>query len=109
MKELLITNQNVHFINESQFSNYTTKLELGSLALLWCSGSQELKAKFLGNLANPRGDEFITHTGTELRFIFKKLLYFAVILPDKYYEHARRTMEGARRNRRRSDSSSSSS
>lgn len=65
-----------------------------------------MKAKFLSNLANPKGDEFITHTGAELRFIFKKLLYFATHLPSKYQEHARSTLEGARRNRRRSSSSS---
>jgi len=63
----------------------------------------------LSNLANPKGDEFITHTGSELRFIFKKLLYFAIILPGKYNQHARNTMEGARRHRRSNSSSSSSS
>lgn len=64
----------------------------------------------MSNLANPKGDEFITHTGPELRFIFKKLLYFAIVLPSKYQQHARSTLEGATRNRnRRSDSSSSSS
>lgn len=65
-----------------------------------------MKAKFLSNLANPKGDEFITHTGSELRFIFKKLLYFAIVLPAKYQQYARSNMEGARR---RSNSSSSSS
>jgi hypothetical protein len=84
-------------------------LEIGVLALLWCSGSQELKAKFMSNLANPKGDEFITHTGSELRFIFKKLLYFATGLPDKYTQHAKNTMEGARKNKRRNRSNSSSS
>ena len=63
----------------------------------------------MSNLANPKGDEFITHTGPELRFIFKKLLYFAILLPSKYQQHARSTLEGATRNRRRSNSSSSSS
>jgi len=115
MKELVVCNTIKgfsHKIQEDQCINYTTKLEVGALALLWCSGSQELKAKFMTNLANPRGDEFITHTGSELRFIFKKLLYNAVILPEKYYEHASQRMEGARREskgrRSRSNSSSSS-
>jgi len=62
----------------------------------------------MSNLANPKGDEFITHTGSELRFIFKKLLYFATGLPDKYTQHAKNTMEGASRNRRRNRSNSSS-
>jgi hypothetical protein len=63
----------------------------------------------MSNLANPKGDEFITHTGSELRFIFKKLLYFAIHLPSKYHTLSRAVMEGARRNKRRSSSSSSSS
>ena len=61
----------------------------------------------MSNLANPRGEEFITHTGSELRFIFKKLLYFAIVLPAKYQSLSRNKLEGNRR--RRSDSSSSSS
>ena len=111
MKELVVCNTIKGYnnkIQEDQVQNYTTKLEIGCIALLWCSGSQDLKAKFMSNMANPRAEEFITHTGAELRFIFKKLLYCACSLPEKYSQHARASMEGVRAHRRRSRSTSSS-
>ena len=75
--------------------NFTTKLELGVLALLWCSGNQEEKARFFCKLANPNGDEFITHTDKEVKFIFKKLFYFSKDLTDKYLNHKKKIMESA--------------
>ena len=38
-------------IELSECMNYTTKLEIGILGLLWCTGSQKAKANFLYKLA----------------------------------------------------------
>ena len=57
-------------------SEYVSKLELGVLALLWCSGTQQQKASFLFNLA--AGDKDVIYfDDPEMKFIFVKLLRFA--------------------------------
>ena len=38
-------------VDHEELINYCTKLEIGILAILWCSGPQEAKAEFLYNLA----------------------------------------------------------
>ena len=71
-------------ITPNMQSEYLSKLELGILALLWCSGSQSSKASFLFNLAAPDKD-LILFDDPEMKFIFVKLLRYSANLPS-YYE-----------------------
>lgn len=40
-------------VPQEKLINYTTKLEIGILALLWCQGSQKERTAFFLKLANP--------------------------------------------------------
>ena len=64
--------------------NYTTKLEVGILALLWCKGNHKSKAKHFFNLANSKNYEYIGLSDDELKFIFVKLLIYSTDLPVRY-------------------------
>lgn len=75
-------------ISTDDMLNWTTKLEVGILALIWCEGNIEDKARFFCELVNPPIDTSISKTiednkdaatgvsssDDELRFIFVKLL-----------------------------------
>ena len=71
-------------LQEEKWSDYTSKLEVAVLGLLWCSGSQAAKARYLTELANPSGSDTITHQSGEMKFIFKKLFYYSIDMAAKY-------------------------
>ena len=71
-------------LEEDLWSDYTSKMEVAVLGLLWCSGSQIAKAQYLVELANPSGSDTITHQSGEMRFIFKKLFFYAIDMAAKY-------------------------
>ena len=64
--------------------NYTTKLEIGILALLWCQGDHHSKVFHFFNLANSKDYEYIGISDDELKFIFVKLLVYSTDLPVRY-------------------------
>ena len=64
--------------SHDNMTNFTSKLELGCLALIWCEGSHLDKANFLYELSDKKA-------GKEFQLIFVKLIYYAVNLPDLYY------------------------
>lgn len=64
--------------------NYTTKLEIGILALLWCEGDHNSKVIHFFNLANSKNYEYIGISDDELKFIFVKLLVYSTDLPVRY-------------------------
>lgn len=64
--------------------NYTSKLELGILALLWCDGTHQQKVQFAIKLTNPNQVDQIGCTDDELKFIFVKLLEYSTDLPMRY-------------------------
>lgn len=77
-------------VAREELEQWTTKLEVGILGLLWCEGSMRAKANFFYDLANPTENAAsghingLTWSDDELKFIFVKLLYAAVDLPKKY-------------------------
>ena len=77
-------------IQKENILDWTTKLELGVIALLYCRGSLEDKAQFFYDLANPndimREGEVkgVAWSDDELKFIFVKLLQFATDMPERY-------------------------
>lgn len=77
---LLIKSQ----VPQEKLINYTTKLEVGILALLWCQGTQKQRTAFFLKLANPIMSENIGCTDDELKFIFVKLLEYSTDLPLRY-------------------------
>ena len=122
-KELVVTSTIKglnHKLREERWSDYTSKLEVAVLGLLWCSGSQDSKARYLAALANPSGSDTITHQSGEMRFIFKKLFYYSIDMAAKYtqvkaqMEHAgksdfrQRLGKHQERGNQRRDSSSNS-
>ena len=68
---------------EYNIDNYTSKLELGVLGVLWCEGSHEDKVKFYGKLINPYNDDIIQNANKELKFTFCQLFFFSQDLPEK--------------------------
>ena len=86
-KELVVTStvKGLNYkLGEDKWSDYTSKLELAILGLLWCSGTQEEKAKYFALLSDPAGSDTITHNSGEMKFIFKKLFYFSIDMAAKY-------------------------
>lgn len=71
-------------VPQDKLINYTTKLEIGILALLWCQGSQKDRTAFFLKLANPVELDQIGCTDDELKFIFVKLLEYSTDLPLRY-------------------------
>ena len=69
-----------------ELASYTSKLELGVLAFIWCSGTSKQKSKFLFQLANPCDEYEIQWSDDELKFIFLKILQFSTDLPLRYFE-----------------------
>lgn len=65
--------------------NYTSKLEIGILGLLWCSGSQKEKAEVMFKLIASNGTKYVSCYDRELIFIFVKLLQFSIDLHFKYF------------------------
>ena len=87
-KQIVVVERNAikNYVPEKDLINYTTKLEVGILALLWCQGSQNAKANYLYKLANPQKQDFIGWSDDELKFVFVKLLEYATDLPLRYFE-----------------------
>lgn len=86
-KELVVTSSikgRGYKLTEDKWSDYTSKLEVAILGLLWCEGTQQQKAKYFTTLANPSGTSTITHQSGEMKFIFKKLFYFSIDMVAKY-------------------------
>ena len=71
-------------VPQEQLINYTTKLEVGILALLWCDGTQKERTSFFSKLANPGNKNEIGCNDDELKFIFVKLLEYSTDLPLRY-------------------------
>ena len=69
-----------HKIGRNQLCEYVSKLEISVLALLWCSGTRQQKAKFLYQLAAPNSQTLL-FDDPEMKFIFTKLLRFSWNLP----------------------------
>ena len=67
-----------------KYCNYVCKLDMGVLALLWCSGSQKSRARLLNKLINPKDKKHIRINNKELEYVFKKLIYFSIDLPEQY-------------------------
>ena len=70
------------------YKEYVSKFEITILALLWCQGSQEDKARALLNiigttLTEDGEEEVELMTNELLQLAFKKLLYFSNDLPRK--------------------------
>lgn len=87
-KQIVVTERKAikHKVSEDQIINYCTKIELGVLAIIWCSGTQQAKAEFLFNLASSGSEQSISWSDEELKLIFVKLLQFATDLPLRYTE-----------------------
>lgn len=71
-------------VPQEQLINYTTKLEVGILALLWCDGTQKERTSYFTKLANPGNKNEIGCNDDELKFIFVKLLEYSTDLPLRY-------------------------
>lgn len=71
-------------VPQEELINYTTKIEVGILALLWCDGTQKERTAFFTQLANPSGRNEIGCNDDELKFIFVKLLEYSTDLPLRY-------------------------
>lgn len=71
-------------IQQDELIMYTTKLELGVLACLWCTGTHQEKIEFLMALAFPENNSLVTAQDDELLFVFVKLLEFSNDLPLRY-------------------------
>ena len=64
--------------------NYTSKLEIAILAILWCQGTVREKAQYLCTLVTKDNDESISLNNQDLQFAFIKLLQFGYDLPSRY-------------------------
>lgn len=79
-------------IKKEEIFEYTSKLEFGILALLFCEHDKiDRKLDFLYFLANfhetsksYEGVYGLSHEDRELKFIFGKLLQYAIDLPERY-------------------------
>ena len=72
-------------MREEELVNYTSKLEIGILGLLWCTGNQKEKAEAMFKLIASNGTKYVSCYDRELMFIFVKLLQFSIDLLSKYY------------------------
>jgi len=70
----------------NELINYTTKLEVGILGLLWCTGSQKAKANFIYKLAQPDDDPNVAWNDDELKIIFVRLVHFSIDTPSKWFQ-----------------------
>lgn len=73
-------------IQYEELFSYSSKLELGVLAFLWCSGTSKQKSKFLFQLANPSDQFEISWSDDELKFVFLKILQYSTELPLRYFQ-----------------------
>ena len=84
-KEFVITDNFLKSVpDKSEHVNYTTQLEFGILGLLWCSDTQENKAKFFYKLVNPENNAKIAWTDKELKTMLQKFFYFSNEMVTKY-------------------------
>ncbi len=72
-------------MGEQEIVNYTSKLEIGILGLLWCSGNQKEKTEEMFKLIASNGTKYVSCYDRELIFIFVKLLQFSIDLQSKYF------------------------
>ena len=77
-------------IDRDKILDWTTRLEIGSVALLWCQGSLKDKADFFYDLVNP-GDVVregqltgVAWSDDELKLVFVKLLQMSTDMPERY-------------------------
>ena len=72
-------------LDKGEVHDAITKLEFGTLGLLWCSGDMNPKAEFFYYLINPDLENYVNKFDLEMQLIFNRLLYFSIDLPKKYH------------------------
>ena len=73
--------------NGDTIINWTTKLEISILGLLWCRGTHKDKTRFLNKIINPNSNRIYSFADKELVLAFKKLFYISCDLAIQFSEN----------------------